>query len=231
MAVDEDLFKPVPFGNEMRKAHFLLAPEYTPLNHGSFGTYPRAVQSRFRECQDLSEARPDAFVRHDVPKMLDSSRETLARYLNVETDEVVLVPNATNATNVILRSMKFERGDVVVHFSTAYGAVEKTVEYLRETTPLENVPVYLSYPMSDDDVLKSLRTGIQDAKTERKNVRAVLLDTISSMPGVHTPWEQLVQVCKDEGVLSVVDGAHGVGQIPIDLGKVQPDFFVSNLHK
>lgn len=38
----------------------------------------------------------------------------------------------------------------------------------------------------------------------------------------------MVQICKEEGVWSVVDAAHSIGQeMDINLGEVQPDFFLS----
>lgn len=41
------------------------------------------------------------------------------------------------------------------------------------------------------------------------------------------PWERMVQVCKEEGVISLVDGAHAIGQIKLDLSSADPDFFIS----
>ena len=231
MANQEDLMAPVPFGRPMRDTHFLFAPTYTPLNHGSYGTYPRAVQKRLHECLALSEARPDSFQRYDGPRMLDQNRAAVASFLRLRVDEVVLVPNSTTASNVVLRNLRFEKGDVVVHLTTVYGAVEKTLEHLRETTPVENVAIEVEYPISDDELVSKFQAGIRGAKEGGHRVRLAVLDTISSLPGVLLPWERLVDACKAEGVLSFIDGAHGVGHIELDLSKVQPDFFVSNLHK
>ena len=59
-----------------------------------------------------------------------------------------------------------------------------------------------------------------------------LIDTVLTFPGARMPWEALVQACKDMGILSLIDGAHGIGHIDLShLGEVGPDFFVSNCHK
>ncbi|KAL2038056.1 hypothetical protein N7G274_009276 [Stereocaulon virgatum] len=220
-----------PFGRPMRDEHFLFAPTYTPLNHGSFGTYPRSVQKRFHEVQALSEARPDVFVRYQYPKMLDENRAAMAKFLGVPVEEVVFLPNATTAINVVLRNLKYKKGDVILHFSTIYGSVEKTIRHLIETTEMGSIILAIGYPIDDQALVSQFETAIKGAKLEGKNVRAAVFDTVSSMPGVMVPWTRLVEVCKKEGVLSMVDGAHGAGQIELGLANVQPDFFASNCHK
>lgn len=222
---------PYPFGRPMRDEYFLFAPTHTPLNHGAFGTYPKSVQKRLHEVQALSEARPDVFVRYEYPNMLDQSRAAIASFLGVPVDEVILVQNATTAINIVLRNLKFEKGDVILHLSTVYGAVEKTVKYLEETTVVEGVNVGVKYPIEDGTLVERFHAEIRNAKAGGKNVKIAIFDTISSVPGVRVPFERLVGICKAEGVLSMIDGAHGVGNIKLDLAGLQPDFFTSNLHK
>ena len=231
MTISDPLLKPVPFGRPMRDTHFLFDPSYISLNHGSFGTYPRYVQKRFRQCQDLAEARPDVAMLYQFPKLLHESRAAIADFLGLPVDEIVLVPNATVATNTVLRNLKFEEGDVILHLSTVYGAVEKTIESLKETTPVENINISITYPLSDDKLVEAFGQAIKSANGSGKKVRIAVFDTISSMPGVCGPWERLAALCKEEGVLSMVDAAHGVGHIKLHIADAQPDFLVSNLHK
>ncbi len=210
----------------------MLAPTYTPLNHGSFGTYPKSVQKRLHECQALSEARPDNFQRYDFPVMLDRSRTAMASFLHVPVDEVVFVPNATTAINVVLQNLRFDEGEVILHLSTLYGSIAKMIEYIHETRGVESVNLAVEYPIDDDVLISRFKTAIEEVKLgKRWSVKVAIFDTISSLPGVRVPWERLVEVCREESILSLVDGAHGVGQIDLGLSKVQPDFFTSNCHK
>ena len=219
-----------PFGHPMR-SYFQFDPSYLPLNHGSFGTYPKSVKDRLRYTQELTEFRPDTFFRYDLAKYIDSARTAIADLLGVSDGECVFVPNATTGVNTVLRSLVFKEGDVIVYFSTIYGSCEKTVEYLKETTPVKSAKVKLSYPMEDDDVLSKFHEKIKELKDQGKRPRVAIFDTVSSLPGVRVPWERLVRMCKEEGVWSLVDGAHGAGHLDLKLGEVQPDFFVSNCHK
>lgn len=185
-----------------------------------------------RQFQDLAEARPDPFIRYAYPKLLDESRAALAAFLDAPTDEVVFVQNATTGVNTVLRNLIFHEGDSILYFSTTYGACAKTVEYISETTPAKGLRVTLEYPISDDALVEKFQRVIRDEKEKGAGrVRVAIIDTVVSMPGVRMPFERMVEVCREEGVFSLVDGAHGVGHVALSLKELDADFFVSNCHK
>jgi hypothetical protein len=221
-----------PFGRPMRDSQFQFSPTFTPLNHGSFGAYPRVIQEAQDAFQKRCHERPDTFIVYDLPDLIDESRKAIAPYLGVEVDEVVFVPNASTAVNTVLRNLKWEKGDVVVHFSTIYGACEKTLSSIREHEPLETVNIALVYPIEDQEIVRRFRETVNRVRGEGKNVRLAMFDTVLTFPGARMPWEELVEACTEMGVLSLIDGAHGIGHIDLShLGKIGPDFFVSNCHK
>lgn len=144
----------------------------------------------------------------------------------------MFVPNATNATTVVLSNLVYEPKDCILHLSTLYAAVEKLVEYLKETrSGLSSINVPLDYPCGDDELVQKVRLAIQEAKAGGQRVRIAVFDNISSMPALRVPWERLVKLCKEEGVLSLIDAAHGAGQTQLDIKAADPDFLVTNLHK
>ncbi|KAH8685496.1 pyridoxal phosphate-dependent transferase [Tricladium varicosporioides] len=222
----------VRFGHKMREAHFGFSPSYTPLNHGSYGTSPLPVIGEQRRYQQQELERPTKFIIYDLPPLIDQARTAVAPLLGVRTDEVVFIPNATTGINIILRNLKFEQQDVIVHFSTIYAACEKTIASVAEIQPLEARCIELEYPISDEEIVRRLRETIEAVRKEGKNAKIAMFDTVLTFPGARMPWEELVRACREMGVLSLIDGAHGVGMIDLThVGDVGPDFFVTNCHK
>lgn len=79
--------------------------------------------------------------------------------------------------------------------------------------------------------MQQFREKVAEVEAKGGKVKIAIFDTVVSMPGVRVPFEALVRECKEKGVLSCIDGAHGVGHVELDLGELDPDFFVSNCHK
>ncbi|EON63693.1 hypothetical protein W97_02921 [Coniosporium apollinis CBS 100218] len=218
------------FGRGFLK-EFLFEKGYRNLNHGSFGTYPRPIRDVLHSFQDQAEARPDRFIRYEYPERVDESREVVAEVLNAPVETLVFVPNATTGVNTVLRNLVFQPGEKILYFATIYGACEKSVEYVTETTPAEAIKIQYTYPVSDDWLVTAFREAVQKEHADGNKVKIAIFDTVVSLPGVRMPFERLTAACHELGVLSCVDGAHGIGHVEIDLGKLDCDFFVSNLHK
>jgi len=51
------------------------------------------------------------------------------------------------------------------------------------------------------------------------------------LSGLLMPINELIQICHSRGVPVLIDGAHGLGSIPLDLHAINADYYVSNAHK
>lgn len=221
----------IPFGRQFRKEYFEFDPDYIPLNNGSFGASPKVVREFASAERARQRANADLYFRYDLLDRLAVGRNAVASVVDADPKNLAFVQNATVGVNTVLRSIPFKKGDVVVSASTTYGGCANTLKFLAEKIGIINVLVTLNYPMSSDEVVAEYEQAIEKGKALGE-VKMLFFDTVSSMPAARLPWERLVKLSKDNGLLSFVDAAHCIGLVGgISLNTVQPDFFITNMHK
>ncbi|KAI9321547.1 pyridoxal phosphate-dependent transferase [Dichotomocladium elegans] len=220
------------FGKALRPL-FFLEEGFVPLNHGSFGTCPRSLHPILHDFQVQSELQPDRFLRHLMVDGCSKSRQVLSQLVHCDPEELAMIFNASYGINTVVRSLRFNRGDKIICFSTLYNAVERTMAFLKDTREVELVMIELEYPLTNQEISNIFKDTVQRerAKDAGVPIRMAIFDAISSVPGVRFPFEDIIKLCQEYGILSVVDGAHAVGQIPLNLHESDPDFFISNCHK
>lgn len=89
--------------------------------------------------------------------------------------------------------------------------------------------VLYTFPMTHAEIIAAFSAKIKAIKAAHPNTQFTILptdktypahgnrfvaviDSITSVPGVLLPWKELTKICKEEGVWSVIDAAHSVGQ-------------------
>ncbi|KAF8134918.1 pyridoxal phosphate-dependent transferase [Boletus edulis] len=233
-----ELYKTLPpaFGHDAL-ALFGFNPNYVNLNHGSYGSLPLPVRAFCDELTDEVESNPDNFIRIDCIHYWNRVRERVAKLIGVETDECVIVNNTSHGLATVLRNFIFKEGDILVGATTTYGSVYQTLKYIADIPPHPILSTFnLQFPTSRAKIIQDFEEHIKqltetdDATGERKIV--ALIDSIASSPGAFLPWREMVAICRKAGVISVIDGAHSIGQeVDINLSEIRPDFWVSNCHK
>ncbi|KAI0649240.1 PLP-dependent transferase [Trametes meyenii] len=249
--------KPPPFGHSL-KYYFALDPDYVNLNNGSYGSLPLPVLFAVTKLGYDIERNPDEFHRLVLrPGLLAKARESVAKVIGANADEVVLVPNATSGVNTVLRNFEWHEGDVIIATTTTYDAVDNTILYLTDhSEPVrpEAVKIELTFPLTHAEILERFRVAVRDVKQKyahrafadvpplssgysaenqgQGNKIVAVVDAIVANPGVALPWREIVRIAREEGVWTVLDAAHSIGQeADLNLSEAKPDFWVSNCHK
>jgi isopenicillin-N epimerase len=202
---------------------FLLDPDVVFLNHGSFGACPRPVFGEYQRLQRELERQPVEFLglKRRFPKLIAHARERLAAYVGASASDLVLVPNATIAINMVARSLELAPGDEIVATTHEYGGNDLLWRYVCERRGARYVTVDTLPARAVDDLL--------GAFTPR--TRALFVSHITSPTALRLPVEQLCRRARAAGVLTIVDGAHAPGQIGLDLDALGADFYAGNCHK
>jgi len=223
---------PPQFGHAMLE-YFPFDPGYVNLNHGSYGSLPLPVMEACKVMDAEAESNPDRWMRFTYTPRLTNVRQRIAALIGAKTDECVLVANASYGISTVLRNIEWQKDDIIVAFNITYNSVARTARYISDTPPHPVVSeITLGFPTTPVKVVAQFRDHLR--RLPRKNGQKVvaIIDSISSLPGTLMPWKEMVQVCKEEGVLSVIDAAHSIGQeTNLDHNKADPDFWTSNCHK
>jgi isopenicillin-N epimerase len=215
----------VPSAAELRE-EFLLDPEVTFLNHGSFGACPRPVLERCQARQRELEREPVLFLARRLPELLDGARSRLAEYVGAAPDDLAFVPNATTGVNLAARSLELGPGDEVLATSLEYGACDLAWEWLCDRTGARYVRAEVPLPIArPEDVVEALFAARSD------RTRVVFVSHITSETGLLLPVGAIVARAHAEGLPVVVDGAHAPAQTALDLERLGADYYAGNCHK
>lgn len=212
--------------NNTLRDEFLLDPDVVFLNHGSFGATPRAVFEVYQEWQRRLEWQPVQFLGTDIGAYLAEARAALGRYLNADADDLVFIPNATFGINVVGRSLDLGPGDEVLSTDHEYGACANVWEFMSRRTGFRYINQTIPLPpASDAEIVEQLWAGV----TPRTKV--IFMSHITSPTAVRFPVAAVCARAQEAGILTVIDGAHAPGQIPLDLKAIGADFYTGNCHK
>jgi len=86
--------------------------------------------------------------------------------------------------------------------------------------------VKIKLPSTNKEILELITKHLLE-----NDVYIFLFSHISSCPAIVLPVDQIVKLCHVHGALALVDAAHSIGAIPINLKELDPDFWLSNCHK
>ena len=203
-----------------------LDPDFLTVNHGSFGATPLAVLAAQEEWRLRLEAQPSRFMRDELPPALRQAAAKLGRFLGAKGEDIAFVDNATTGCNAVLRSLVFKPGDEILTLDHVYGAVRSTVRHVAERAGAKVAVAALPFPNpTEDGVLRAIEAKLGPA------TRLAVIDHITSHSALVLPLARIVALCRLKGVPVLVDGAHGPGQVSIDLTALDADWYAGNCHK
>ncbi len=205
---------------------WLLDPGVDYLNHGSFGACPRAILGYQSELRRELEREPTDFMWRHWQRRIDAAREALSRFVGASVDDLAFVSNATSGTSAVARSLPLAAGDEVLTTDHAYGACRKAFEHVARTRQARVVVAQVPFPLL---AAEQIIAAVVEAVTPR--TRFALIDHVTSPTGLVFPVAQIVSALRERGVETLVDGAHALGMLPLDLDRIGAAFYTANAHK
>jgi isopenicillin-N epimerase len=199
---------------------------FLTVNHGSFGASPRVVLAAQQDWRRQLEAQPTRFMHETLPAGQAEAAARLGAFLGADGKDIGFLDNATSGCNTVLRSLHLAPNDEILVLSHGYGAVRNTVRYVTERAGARMTEAAIPFPRPD---AQAIVASVAAALTPR--TRVAVVDHITSGSALVLPLQDIVAACHPAGVPVLVDGAHGPGQVTLDLATLGADWYVGNCHK
>jgi len=217
---------PETYWTLLRREQFLLPDDRLFLNNGSLGVTPRPV---LRAMTDYLE-RAAALEMDDAPRWgyetLDTEREEMAEFLGCRKDELAFTHNCTEALCAIANGLDLEPEDEILltNQEHAGGTMCWRVQEKRRGIRVRLVEIPVT-PRDPGEIADRLISAIGP------RTRVLSFSGITTTTGLVLPVKQLCSAAREKRVISVVDGAHMNGQIPVNLRDLGCDYFAGSPHK
>jgi selenocysteine lyase/cysteine desulfurase len=149
--------------------------------------------------------------------------QSIARLIGSSTDEIALVENATAGWNLAFHSIALQPGDTILTAEAEYAA--NFIAYLKAAKDHgARVQVIPSDETGQLDI-DALRNAIDD------RTRLISITHVPTNGGLVNPAEEVGTIAREAGVPYLLDACQSVGQLDLDVDRLQCDFLAATGRK
>ncbi len=155
------------------------------------------------------------------------TREALAELFGAQPENVIFVQNTTYALNLAIKGLT-QKGDHVLCSDLEHNAVLRPLEKERLAGKLEYTvfPSFAREPtVTPSRICDAIRARI------KPQTRMLICTHASNICPAEMPITEIGALCKEHGILFIVDAAQSAGRLPIDMEKMQIDALCLPGHK
>lgn len=203
-----------------------LEDQTTELNAGTCSPTPLPVLEAVERLRRRQATAPSDFYYNRAGPLLHRSRVAFADHLHVDWRGLFLLPNVTMALNTAVGSIRLNPGDVILTTDHEYGAMRLLLEHAARRDGSIIKTITLPFDSNDpNDYVEAFRRMLD------QRVKMVFLSHVTSPTGLQLPLQEILDACRGNGRWLVVDGAHAVGAVDVDIPRLDADCYAANGHK
>jgi selenocysteine lyase/cysteine desulfurase len=228
---------------------FVLPDDYIHMNTGTTGSQPLfslvnlGVYNLYK-CMDPRDWETN--LNADYPKLfpvstsilgtsgLASRQAAVAAQYGANDDEIVLSYNTTDACNLIFAGTPWNPGDRIISTSWEHPALEGPIAWAHDyhgvDVELVGLPSNFTPDITVADILALFENKLKKHMGSKKK-QYLAFSEIFYKNGLRMPVAELCALARSYGAYSIVDSAHGWGQLPIDCHAYGADFIAGAGHK
>lgn len=150
--------------------------------------------------------------------------QNMGRLLNADARNIAFTSSATNSYARALSSIPFENGDSILIANEDY--ISNQIAFLSLQKRL-GIKLLRAESAPDGGV------DVEDMRKlmDHHKPRLVSLSHIPTNSGLIQPAEEVGKLCRERGILFMLDACQSAGQIPLDVTRLQCDFLTGTFRK
>lgn len=203
-------------------------PEQRPLlnlNNAAVSPPPLVVEQATIDAYRLVNQNPDRTMWSNLDLALPETKAELAELVDCDPGEIALNRNSTEGLCTAIFGIPLAAGDQVVVSHWDYPSVRAAWFQRQEREGIEVVTADYDLMDSDEEIFEAY------AAVLTPRTRVLQITHMSHWTGRVVPAKRLCRLAKDNGTLTVVDGAQTFAQMPVSFRDLDCDFFITSLHK
>jgi isopenicillin-N epimerase len=208
------------------KVQWMLDPDITYLNHGSFGARPVSVFEAQIDLKRHFERSPIQFLDREGKERVAEARATVAAFLGCSGEQLGFVENATTAIGCVLQSLDLPARAEIVSTSHVYNGVRQLLRAFTKKNGSTYREIDIQTPLhTSDEIVAKVIAGFSN------HTKVLVLDHVASITSIVFPVKEIIAECRKRNITILIDGAHAPGMLELDIDDLAPDWYVGNLHK
>ncbi|MEX0738930.1 MAG: aminotransferase class V-fold PLP-dependent enzyme [Pseudohongiella sp.] len=198
------------------------------LEHGNWGMMTKSVHATYLEELTKVNRHTSYYGRELFAEEQTRVMQQVADVLDVSTDEIAPVRNATEALTALIGGYrKLKPGDGVLYADLDYPSMQGAMRWLVERRGVSVHTVNLPEPASMDSIISTYESALKS----NRHIRLLLVTHISHRTGLLLPVRDIIAMARRYDVDVILDSAHAWGQVDFALPDTGADFVGLNLHK
>ena len=219
IADDEEFWKRI-------REDYLLKPDYINLENGYYNFTPQPMLQKFIEHVKKVNYEGSYYMRTVQWDNKKSAADRLAKLVNCDNDELVITRNTTESLDLITGGFPWKEGDEAIYAAQDYGAMQDHFKLMAKRYGIVNKIVSVpNHPESDEEIVSLYESQITP------KTKLIMVCHMVNITGQIMPVRKICDMAHGYGVEVMVDGAHCVGHIAVDLQALDCDYYGSSLHK
>ncbi|MEO2050710.1 MAG: aminotransferase class V-fold PLP-dependent enzyme [Allomuricauda sp.] len=203
-----------------------LKPDYINLESGYYNIIPIPLMNKFVEHAKTVNYEGSYYMRTVQWENKNKVAARLAQLVNCSEKELVITRNTTESLDTIIGGYPWKKGDEAIYAVQDYGAMQDHFEQMEKRYGIVRKIVSIpNHPKSDEELVSLYESQITS------NTKLLMVCHMVNVTGQILPIRKICDMAHAHGVEVMVDGAHCVGHIKVDLAELDCDYYGSSLHK